>query len=111
MPEPSATLLRYVNDRDVDRLGPLILPYVGGYARPAGLSPARSPLPSVPVFLLHGHGDTVIPSSEAMRLSERLHGRTRLLVSDVISHADASRPASALELWRLAHFWGDVLSQ
>ena len=29
MPEPSATLLRYVNERDVVHLGPRLLPYVG----------------------------------------------------------------------------------
>ena len=30
LPEPSATLLGYVNDRDVAHLGPLLLPFVGG---------------------------------------------------------------------------------
>jgi fermentation-respiration switch protein FrsA (DUF1100 family) len=113
MPEPSATLLRYVNDRDVDRLGPLLLPYVGAYAEAPGLSPARSPLPSVPVFLIHGRHDTVIPSSEAERLADRLRGRvrTRLLISELISHADADQPVDAIGVWQLAHFWGDVLSQ
>jgi pimeloyl-ACP methyl ester carboxylesterase len=70
-------------------------PCVGEYAGTAGLSPARSPLPDVPVFLLHGRDDTVIPADESERLAERLRNRTRirLLLTDLISHADADQPA------------------
>ena len=82
MPEPSATLLAYVNARDVARLGARLRPYVGEYAETAGLSPARSPLPGVPVFLLHGRDDTVIPAAESERLAERLRGRARPPAAD-----------------------------
>jgi dienelactone hydrolase len=113
LPEPSARLLDYVNNRDVAHLGPLLLPHVGAYAGAAALSPARSPLPTVPVFLLHGRDDTVIPSSEAQFLAARLRGRaaTRLLVSDLLSHANADQPPHVTSIWHLAHFWGDVLSR
>jgi dienelactone hydrolase len=113
LPQPSATLLGYVNDRDVARLGPLLSPHVAAYADAAALSPARSPLPVAPVFLLHGRSDNVIPSSESERLAERLRGHApvRLLVTPLISHADADRPADAMDVLRLAHFWGDLLAR
>jgi len=113
MPEPSATLLTYVNARDVAQLGARLRRSVGAYAETAGLSPARSPLPGVPVFLLHGRDDTVIPAAESQRLAERLRGRThvRLLLTDLISHADADQPAHTADVLRLAAFWGDVLSR
>src|SRR4029453_1589168 len=57
LPEPGATLLRYVNDRDVVHLGSKVLPYVELYGGAASLSPSRSPKPSAPVFLLHGLDD------------------------------------------------------
>ena len=113
MPEPSATLLRYVNARDVAQLGPRLRTYVGEYVEAAGLSPARSPLPGVPVFLLHGRDDTVVPAAESERLAERLRGHApvRLLQTELISHADAGQPAHATEVLRLAAFWGDLLSR
>jgi len=111
LPEPAGTLLGYVNNRDVAHLGPLLMPFVGRYASAPALSPARSPLASAPAYLLHGRDDNVIPSSESGRLAERLGGRARLLVSDLISHADADQPADALSVWKLAHFWGDLLDQ
>jgi dienelactone hydrolase len=112
LPEPSATLLGYVNDRDVAHLGPLLSPHVNTYANAVALSPSRSPLPSAPVFLLHGRSDNVIPSSESQRLAERLRGvaPVRLLVTPIISHADADQPASGIDVLRLAHFWGELLA-
>jgi dienelactone hydrolase len=114
MPDPSATLLGYVNARDVGQLGPRLRPFVGEYAAVAALSPARSALPRAPVYLLHGKDDTVIPTAESERLAERLrHHNTpvRLLLTDLISHADADQPAHAADVVRLSAFWGDLLSR
>jgi fermentation-respiration switch protein FrsA (DUF1100 family) len=112
LPEPAATLLRYVNDRDVAHLGPRLQPFVGFYVDQPALSPARSPAPSTPVYLLHGRDDNVIPAAESRRLADRLRGRVpvRLLVTDLISHADADRPAHVTDVLKLAHFWGDLLA-
>lgn len=113
MPEPSATLLGYVNARDVNLLGSRLRPFVGAYAEIPALSPARSPLPRAPVFLLHGRDDTVIPAEESEHLTARLRDRApvRRLVTDLISHADADQPAHVDDILRLAAFWGDLLSR
>ena len=109
LPEPSATLLGYVNSRDVAQLGPRLLPYIGLYVDAPALSPSRSPEPSAPVFLLHGRDDNVIPAAESQHMADRLRGHApvRLLLTDLISHAAADQPAHVTDVLRLAGFWGD----
>jgi len=114
LPEPAASLLDSVNNRDVGRLGPLLLPHVASYVEAAALSPSRSPAPTAPVFLLHGRHDTVIPAAESMHLAQRLRTQSvpvRLLMTDLISHAEADQPPAILEVWRLGRFWGDLLDR
>ncbi len=115
LPEPSSTLLTYVNDRDVVHLGARLLPFIGFYggdAAPA-LSATRAPKPSAPVFLLHGLADNVIPADESVRLADELRGDApvRLLLSALISHAETDRPAGAADILQLAGFWGDLLTR
>jgi dienelactone hydrolase len=113
LPEPAATLLGYVNNRDVTRLGPRLQPYLGVFVDAPALSPSQSPAPSAPVFLLHGRDDNVIPASESQYLAGRLRGRVpvRLLVTDLISHAEADQPAHVADVARLSAFWGDLLAR
>ena len=54
LPEPARTLMRYVNERDVAHLGPILLPHVTALGGDPALSPALSPPPAAPVYLLHG---------------------------------------------------------
>lgn len=113
LPEPSATLLRYTVDRDVVHLGGRLLPLIGSHGSRPELSVARSPKPEVPVFLLHGKGDNVVPPVESEYLAEDLRGHApvRLLLSGLISHAEADQPAHATDVLQLATFWGDLLSR
>ena len=113
LPEPAATLLGYVNARDVAALGPLLLPHVGGFAGARALSPESAPAPPGPVFLLHGTDDTVIPALESARLAHALEGRARvrLLLSPLIGHAELHGAASPREVGRLAAFWAELLGQ
>jgi hypothetical protein len=114
LPEPARTLMRYVNDRAVDKLGPILLPLVDALkshpAMPA-LSPERAAPPSAPVFLLHGVDDNVIPSVETVLLGEYLEGKSPVmgLLSGLITHAEVDRTASMTEVWRLASFWREVM--
>lgn len=112
LPEPSRTLLKHVNDRDVARLGPRLLPHIAFYGNEPALSVSKSPKPSAPVFLLHAADDNVIPAVESRYLAEHLRGRApvRLLLSSLISHAAADRPAQIGDVMRLATFWGDLLA-
>jgi dienelactone hydrolase len=112
LPEPSATLLTYVNDRNVKALGPILVPHLGLEADPAA-SPELAPtVPAAPVFLLHGDEDVVIPAAESVVLAEYLRGKgveVHLLLSQIITHAELDRSAAMSESWKLVSFWADVL--
>jgi dienelactone hydrolase len=111
MPEPAATFMKYVNERDVATLGPLLLPHTRAFASDPSLSPERSPAPPTPVYLLHGTDDTIIPAVESVLLARWLEPRTRvrLLLTPLITHAELDRKARALEVWRLSAFWAALL--
>jgi dienelactone hydrolase len=113
LPEPSRTLMTYAVDRDVAHLGARLLPYLNRQGGDPALSLSRSPKPSVPVFLLHGIEDNVIPSIESEYIANDLRGRmpVRLLLSGLVSHAEADRPVHAGDVMQLASFWGDLLSR
>jgi pimeloyl-ACP methyl ester carboxylesterase len=113
LPEPAATLLREVNDRDVVHLGPRLRPYLDQYVNRPGLSPAGSPAPSAPVYLLHGRDDDVIPAAESRHLADRLRGQVpvRLLVTELISHAEADQPAHITDVLKLPDFWGELIDR
>jgi dienelactone hydrolase len=112
-PEPSATLLRYVNTRDVVHLGARLLPFITQFGGDPALSVSKAPKPSAPVFLLHGVDDNVIPPIESQYLAEDLRGRApvRLLLSGLVSRAGADRPVRVEDVLPLAGFWGDLLSR
>jgi dienelactone hydrolase len=114
LPRPAATLLAYVNDRDVVHLGARLLPFIDAYGGDApALSAERAPKPDAPVFLLHGLADNVIPADESVHLADDLrgHARVRVLLSALISHAETDRPAGASDVLQLAGFWGDLLTR
>jgi pimeloyl-ACP methyl ester carboxylesterase len=111
--EPSASLLASLVRRDVVDLGSSLLPYLDDYGGDASLSPSRSPKPSVPVFLLHGRDDNVIPASESQYLADdsRGHATVRLFLTDLLSHTDIDPTPRAVEVVRLIAFWADLLSK
>lgn len=116
LPEPSRTYMRYVNDRAVDKLGPVLLPVADGLKdHPAmkDLSPERATPPAARVFLLHGVDDNVIPSVETVLLAEHLKGQARVtgVLSGLITHAEVNRTATSTEVWRLASFWKEMMAQ
>src|SRR5262249_5810115 len=102
-------------ERDVVHLGARLLPLLGAGSpgTAAALSVSKSPKPSAPVFLLHGVDDNVIPAVESEYLAEDLRGSApvRLLLSGLISHAEADRPIHGTDVLELAGFWGDLLAR
>jgi dienelactone hydrolase len=114
LPEPSRTYMNYVNARDVARLGPLLLPYVSALGGDPALSPARSPAPAAPVFLLHGTDDNVVPAIESSLLAKDLRARNvpvHVLLTPLITHAEVDRASTVSSIWALIHFWSDVLNE
>jgi dienelactone hydrolase len=114
LPEPSRTYMQYVNDRAVDKLGPILLPVADALKDHPGmpaLSPERATPPSAPIFLLHGVDDSVIPSVETILLAEHLKGKAEVtgLLSGLITHAEVNRTPGAIEVWRLASFWRKIM--
>jgi fermentation-respiration switch protein FrsA (DUF1100 family) len=113
MPEPSATLLRYMNDRHVEPLGSRLLVHIADFGNDPALSPSRSEPPLAPVFLLHGRDDNVIPAVESKSLADDLRGQTcvRLFLTDLLAHADTDQPKRVGQVFRLIGFWRDLLAQ
>ena len=116
LPEPSRTLLKHVNDRAVDQLGPILLPAVEGVSGASeltALSPERATPPAAPVFLLHGAEDNVIPSVETVLLARHLQGKTDVhaVLSGLITHAEVDKSAAATEVWRLVGFWKELMER
>jgi dienelactone hydrolase len=111
LPEPSRTLMRQVNARDVDRLGALLEPIVRTEGQDPALSPEKSPAPICPVFLIHGTGDTVIPAIESLRLDRYLRDKTRVrtLLSGIITHAEMDQQHGYGDIWQLVNFFAALI--
>jgi dienelactone hydrolase len=116
LPEPARTYMTYVNDRNVAKLGPALLPYLSesGVDSPTLSADRSTSVPTAPVFLLHGSEDSVIPTAESVLLADYLRKKgadVDLLVSELITHAEIDRAAAAGETMRLVSFWADVLKK
>ncbi len=113
LPEPSRTLMQFVNDRDVAALGHLLLPHVDRLGNDSSLSPDRAAPPSAPVYLLHGTDDNVIPGVESALLAQHLrqHTRVRQLLSRYLTHVDVATRPTLKDTWDMIAFWKAVLSE
>ena len=113
LPEPASTVMKFVNERDVVALGRLLLPFLDRLGQDASLSPDRSAPPSVPVYLLHGVDDNVIPHAESVLLANHLrsHTRVRLLLSRYLTHVDLAARPTIEDMWSMIAFWKAVLAE
>jgi acetyl esterase/lipase len=112
--DPSRTYMDYVNTRNVEKLGPVLVPYLPQLGGDPALSPDRAAPPACPVFLLHGTDDNVVPAIESSMLAATLRGEgrsVRVLLSPLITHAEVDRRSTAVALWRLIDFWDAVLRE
>ena len=79
----------------------------------AGLSPhGRLEKLSIPVYLLHGEADSIIPSAETLWMASELTSEDlkAMLVSPVLSHLDLDGPKpGVMDEWRLVHFFALVM--
>ncbi len=65
----------------------------------------------VPVYLLHGAGDSVIPPSESLWLAQDIpHNDLRaVLISQALVHVDMDKKVSFSDEWALVHFMAKIL--
>ena len=109
--DPARTYMGYVNDRDVKRLGPILLPHTSALGDDRALSPARISTVPFPIYLLHGTDDNVIPAVESTLLAATLRERganVSQLATPLITHAEVDRSAAARAIWDLVKFWSDL---
>lgn len=107
--EPAARLVR-VTRAEAD-LSAADLAWVLGAARPflEATSPAAAPVGALdrlrmPVFVLHGLADPLVPAEESDRLRDRLRAaRTDVLKSTLLSHVDVGSPG-LLDTWHHLRF-------
>lgn len=113
LPEPAATLMVYVNTRNVKALGSRLLPLLDQIDADPSLSPDRSPAPHAAVYLLHGTDDNVVPAVEARLTARHLEGKTRvrMLLSDLVTHAGVDRQHMLSEAWNVASFWTGMMKE
>lgn len=113
MPEPARGILTDILDRNVARVGALLLPLLDELGQDPALSPDRSPVTHAPVFIIHGRDDNVIPSSEtplvAADLARRGNPRVHWLLTPLLSHANLGGSAAVGDAWHLLSFWRQVL--
>jgi dienelactone hydrolase len=114
LPEPSRTLLGWVNDRAVTPLGAAVRPHLEQLRDTGALSPEHAPPATAPVFLLHGLEDNVIPSAETPLVADYLrrsgNPHVRSLLTPLVSHADLDTRAPARDIWDLIVFWKQMMA-
>ena len=72
----------------------MLLPHVAELGGDPALSPARSPFPAAPVYLLHGTDDNVVPAIESTLLGDALRARKvaeQVLLTPLNTHAEVAR--------------------
>jgi len=111
-PAAQATMDALLNRR-IDQMRPQILKAIhADEIELAALSP-RGHMENlrVPVYILHGSADNIIPPAESLWLARDLpHKAVRdVLITGAFSHVDPEKSASIWEELRLVHFIGGVL--
>jgi dienelactone hydrolase len=78
-----------------------------------GLSPlGRLRTLDMPVYLLHGEADNIIPAAETLWMASELREEDlqAMLVSPVLSHVNLDGPTpGAMDEWRLVHFFAMIM--
>lgn len=109
MPEPSQSILDALLAHDVEALGRRLLPHVDALSADPALSPERAPAPQVPVFLIHGIADNLIPSSETPHLAAYLRRAgtpaVRTLLTPILTHLTFEGPSTWSDRWALVQMW------
>jgi predicted esterase len=68
------------------------------------------------VYLLHGTEDNVVPAIESTLLARDLAARgvaqpVHVLLTPLITHAEVDKASTLTAVWRLIHFWSQLLNE
>jgi dienelactone hydrolase len=111
----SRAILETCFSHDVAQLAPKLLAEVGATAETMRAVSPHDHLAGihVPVFLLHGAGDNVIPYGETLWLAKDTPPKylRDTLVSAAIQHVELQGEPTAKERWELVDFMADVLAE
>jgi dienelactone hydrolase len=111
-PESKATMQALI-DRKIDVVRPRILATIQqDQDELATISPhGQIGALRMPVYILHGSADNIIPPAESLWIAKDLPGRDvrELLITGAFSHVNPSKDASLGEKLKLVKFVGDVL--
>lgn len=112
LPAPASEIVREVRARDTASIARRLAPIVDEIGTDPSLSPERSPLPTVPIFLIHGTDDAVIPPTETEHLAAWAAARgahVEWLETPFLTHVTVDAdvpPGAALAIVR---FWTHVM--
>ena len=114
LPEESKMIVNLCRDRKADELGKLLKIHLKNYTADPVLSPLKGPVPTSPLFLLHGSTDNVIPPAETRKIGVWAAQTTRvvMLVSPLIQHVEMgknSRVPPVADYWNFIRFWTELL--
>jgi pimeloyl-ACP methyl ester carboxylesterase len=112
---PSRELLERLFDHRLDQMTETFLGVVAADTETlTAVSPhGRLQDLDVPIFLLHGAGDTVIPPSETEWLAQSVPAAALrdVLISRALVHVEPGGQPTWHEQWELLHFVADVLAE
>jgi hypothetical protein len=116
LPEPSRTYMKYVNDRATKKLGAVLEHHLKqlGADDPALSADLATQVPPMPIYLMHGDEDNVIPAAESAMLYRYLQSKgadVHLLLTRVVTHAEVNKTAAATEGLKLIAFWAAILKR
>ena len=102
-------------DHKSDTLAPEFLARIPRHQDEMALVSPRGHLDSlrVPVLLLHGSGDNVIPAAETLWLASEVRPQylRQALISPVITHVEVGGKPSRKDEWALVRFMADMLKE
>ncbi|HEX4353465.1 MAG TPA: hypothetical protein VHZ95_11130, partial [Polyangiales bacterium] len=103
-----------LDSRDRTRLGPLIERAVDSAGPQLMAASPHGHLDGlrVPVFLLHGEGDPIIPSIETRYLAREIPARwlRAVVITKQLRHAEFPKPPRLAETWELVRFLKGVFA-
>ena len=108
--------MKYVNDRATKKLGAVLQRHLQqlGADDPALSADLATEVPAVPIYLMHGDEDNVIPAAESAMLYRYLQSKgadVHLLLTRVVTHAEVNKTAAATEGLKLIAFWASILQR